>query len=159
MNFNLSFVPDEKYYNEAYKAIVSSLKTKKYEPFFAITMIALGLWFSFQDQNKILGYFPILFSMIGVYEFFKLYFEKKKWLKQRLDSKIVGQKIELHFSDETIKHSGPFSKGELNWEGMNKILKTKKGILLKPENGISIYLPDKLFSSKEQIDFIMSKHK
>jgi hypothetical protein len=159
MNFKLNFKPDEEYYKEAYDEIVSSLKLKKYEPYFAITMIILGLIFYFQDTDKKLGIFPIVFTLIGFYELFKLYYEKKKWLKDRLDSKIVGQQIELQFSEEVIKHSGPFSNGELTWDGLHKIVKTKNGLLLKPENGISIYLPNKLFADEKQMEFIMSKQK
>jgi hypothetical protein len=159
MNFKINFKPDKEYYKEAYDEIVSSLKLKKYEPYFAITMIILGLIFYFQDTDKKLGIFPIVFTLIGLYELFKLYYEKKKWLKDRLDSKIVGQQIELQFSEEVIKHSGPFSNGELTWNGLNKIVKTKNGLLLKPENGISIYLPNKLFADEKQMEFIMSKQK
>ena len=159
MNFKLNFKPDEEYYKEAYDEIVSSLKLKKYEPYFAILMILMGLILYFQDADKKLGIFPVVFTIIGFYELFKLYNEKKKWLKDRLDSKIVGQQVELEFSDETIKHSGPFSNGEINWNGLKKILMTKNGILLKPENGISIYLPNKLFSDEQQKEFIMSKQK
>lgn len=134
MNFKLNFKPDEEYYKEAYGEIMSSLKLKKYEPYFAIVMIILGIILHFQDTDKKLGMFPIVFGLIEVYELFKLYYDKKKWLKDRLDSKIVGQQIELQFSDELIKHSGPFANGEMNWNGIKKIVKTKNGILLKPEN-------------------------
>jgi YcxB-like protein len=159
MNFNITFKPDLQYYKEAYGEIVSTLKLKKYEPYFAIIMIVLGVFFFFQDTDKRLGIFPVVFSCIGFYELFKLYFEKKKWLKDRMDSQIVGQQIELQFSNEVIKLSGPFSNGEMTWNGLNKIVKTKNGILLKPENGISIYLPNKLFTDTGQLEFIMSKQK
>ncbi len=157
MNFNLTFKPDEDYYKEAYAEIISSLKLKKYEPIFATIMVLLGIGLYFFDNHKTLGLFPLVFSGIGIYEFYKFYYEKKKWLKDRLDSRILGQLLELEFNETTIKHNGPFSKGELNWNGLKDIIKTKKGVLLKPENGISIYLPDRLFKDKAQIDFILSK--
>ena len=78
-------------------------------------------------------------------------------MKDRLDSRILGKEIQIEFTDEMIKINGPFSNGELKWFGLKKIVKTKKGILLKPENGLSIYLQDKMFSSDEQIKFILSK--
>lgn len=159
MNFKLIFIPDEQYYKEAYDEIVSSLKYKKYEPIFALIMIGLGIVLYFQDTYKFTGIFPILFSCVGLYELLKLYFEKRKWLKDRLDSKILGKQIELQFSDESIKHSGPFSNGEMKWTGLKQIIKTKNGLLIKPENGISIYLQDKAFLDKEQIQFILSKEK
>jgi len=157
MNFILNFKPDKAYYTEAYDEIISSLKYKKYEPYFAILLIGMGIILYFQDTYKVSGLMPIIFSLSGIYQLFKLYFEKKKWLKDRLDSKIVGQQIEMHFTDEGIKHDGPFSNGELNWNGLKTIVETKKGILIKPENGISIYLQNSLFKDKAQIEFILSK--
>jgi hypothetical protein len=157
MDFKLVFVPNEQYYKEAYDEIISSFKYKKYEPFLAIFMIGLGFVLYFQDNYKVTGIFPIVFACVGFYELFKLYYERRKWLSDRLDSKIVGQKIEMHFTDQFIKHLGPFTNGELKWSGVKKIQKTKNGVLIKPENGISIYLQDQAFSDKEQIQFILSK--
>lgn len=159
MNFNLTFKPDEDYYKEAHDEIVSSIKLKKYEPYFAVIVIISGIIIHFQDTDKKLGIFPIVYTLIGFYELFKLYYVKKKWLKDRLESNITGQQIEFQFSEETIKHSSPFSKGEMNWNGLKKIVKTKNGILLKPENGTSIYLPNKLFTDEQQKEFILSKQK
>jgi hypothetical protein len=159
MNFNLTFIPDEPYYQEAYNEIVSTLKYKKYEPFFATLMVIFGVGLYFYDTNRISGIFPIVFSLIGIYEFYKLFHEKNKWLKDRLDSIVAGQKIELEFSDSTIIHKGPFSNGELKWEGIKIIYKTQNGLIIKPENGISIYLPDRLFADRKHIEFILTKNK
>jgi hypothetical protein len=158
MNFNLTFIPDEAYYKEAYGEIVSTLKFKKYEPFLATLMVFLGIGLYFYDTNKILGIFPIVFSLVGIYEYYKLFYEKNKWLKERLDSKVAGQIIELEFSDSTIIHKGPFSNGEIKWEGIKNIFKTQNGLIIKPENGISIYLPDSLFADRKYIEFILSKN-
>jgi hypothetical protein len=156
MNFTLTIKPDEIYYKEAYNEIISSYKFKKYEPLFATIMILLGLFLYNYDSNNRLGLFPIVFCAIGIYEFIKFFKERKKWIEIRLDSKIAGQVIELEFSVFSIKHKGPFSNGELLWNGLKEIIRTKNGILLKPENGISIYLPTKLFTNNDQIDFILS---
>lgn len=157
MEFSLKFISDEDYYKEAYDVMVSSMKYKKYVPYFASALIFVGVVFYFFDKSGIIGIFPFLFIFSGLYEFFKFYNEKKKWMKDRLDSRILGKEIQMQFTEEMIKISGPFSNGELKWFGLKKIVKTKKGILLKPENGLSIYLQDKLFSSDEQIKFILSK--
>lgn len=157
MVFKVIFIPDKEYYAEAYGEIISSLKYKKLEPFFAVLMIMLGIILYFQDTFSAAGIIPILFSVIGLYELIKLYYEKKNWIKVRMDSKVQGQPIEMEFTNETIKHTGPFSQGELKWSGLKQIIKTKQGILIKPENGISIYLSNKVFANKEQVEFILSK--
>ena len=159
MNFTLTFKPDEAYYKEAYETILSTLKLKKYEPIFATIMIIFGIGLYFYDSRKNLGIFPFVFSGIGIYEIYKFYYEKNKWIKDRLNSKIVGEILELEFNDTIIKHRGPFSTGELQWNGLKDIIKTKNGLLLKPENGVSIYLQDRLFTNTAQIEFIMSKRK
>ena len=159
MNFNLTFIPDEAYYKEAYEEIVSTLRFKKYEPFFAILMVIFGVGLYFYDKNRISGIFPFVFSLIGIYEFYKLLNEKNKWLKNRLDSLVVGEKIEIEFSSSKIIHKGPFSNGEIEWEGIKKIVRTKNGLIIKPENGISLYLPDKLFVDRKHIEFILTKNK
>lgn len=159
MIFTITIIPDEPYYKEAYDELVSTLKLKKYEPYFAIIMILFGIGLYFFDTHKVLGIFPIIFSLIGVYELYKVYNEKNKWMKARLASNVTGQKIEMEFSDSNISHKGPFSNGEIKWEGIISMHKTKKGIILKPDNGVIIYLPDAVFSDKNQIEFILSKNK
>jgi hypothetical protein len=159
LNFKLYFKPDEQYYKEAYAEMISTLKIKKYEPIFATIMVFFGIGLYFFDTSKKLGMFPFIFSCIGIYEFCKFYFEKNRWLKDRLQNKVANQLVEFEFSETTIKHNGPFSNGELDWNGLKDIIKTKNGVLIKPENGISIYLSNKLFSDNTQIDFILSKKK
>lgn len=157
MNFKLNFKPDENYYKEAYSEIISSLKFKKYEPLFATILVFFGIALYIFDTKKKIGLFSLVFSIGGIYELYKIHYEKKKWIKDRLQSGIADQILEMNFNETTIKHSGPFSSGEMNWNGIKDIIKTKKGLLLKPENGISIYLPDRLFKDSQQIDFILSK--
>lgn len=157
MNFNLTFIPDETYYKEAYRKIVSTLRFKKFEQFFAALIVIFGIGLYFYDTNRNLGSFSIVFILIGIYEFYKLFYEKNKWLKDRLDSKVAGQKIELEFRDSTIIHKGPFSNGEILWEGIKNIYKTQNGLIIKPENGISIYLPNRLFADRSHIEYLLTK--
>lgn len=159
MNFSLTYVLDRQYYEEAYREMISSLKLKKYELIFAIIMIVFGIGLYLLDKNNKLSIFPFVFICLGIYEYYKVYYEKKKWLKDRLDSKVFNQSMTLEFNEATIKHSSTFADGEFKWDGLKDIVKTKNGILLKPENGVSIYLPDKIFRSSEEIEFILSRKK
>ncbi|WP_264558856.1 YcxB family protein [Flavobacterium sp. N2270] len=159
MDFKLNFHPDEEYYKEAYDQLISIAKLKKFEPIFAVVFVLIGVCLYYFNMNKAFGFSSMIFSAIGIYEFFKFYYDRNKWLKDRNESKINGNKIELEFTDTHIKHSGPFSSGEINWSGLMSIIKTKKGIVIKPQNGLSIYLPDRLFVEQKQIDFILSKKK
>ena len=138
MNFKLNFQPDYVYYKEAYSELISILKFKKFEPLFAILLTLVGLILYYFDENQSIGVFPVILSLLGIYEFVKFYYDRNKWLKDRNESKINGNKIKIEFTDTHIKHSGPFSSGEINWSGLMSIIKTKKGIVIKPQNGLSI---------------------
>jgi|GEM_PF-2028063 hypothetical protein len=153
MNFKISFIPDEAYYKEAYFEFTPF---KRWEPILSMLPIIFGIGLYCYDHY--LRTIPFLFVFIGLYELLKCFYNKNKWIKERLKSAVSGQIIEMEFTDEAIKHTGPFSNGEMKWSGFKAIKKTKKGIVLKIESGISIYLPDKLFNEKE-IECIMSKAK
>jgi hypothetical protein len=157
MDFKIIFRPDLDYYKEAYTEIVKSNGLKRFEPFFATIMIifAVGLWYF--DNSKVLGIFPIVFGALGVYEFYKVYSSRTKWINDRVKSGVTGQELQLRFTDELVMHSGPFSNGDIKWNGLKSIKQTKKGIILKPENGTVIYLPKTKFEGKDQIDFIINK--
>lgn len=157
MTFNLTIQPNEEYYKESYSQLISLTKFRKFQPLAATMLILVGCTLFYFDKKNILGMFPLVFIVFGLYEFFSFYNEKKKWLKDRGESKINGKTLEFEFCEDVIKHSGPFSTGEIAWTGLKTIIKTKKGIVLKPENGMSIYLSDKFFKEQKEIDFIMSK--
>ena len=159
MTFKLTFTPDKKYYEEAYDELISLTKLKKWEPVLAVIMGLFGIGLYYFDKSGALGIFPFFFVIMGIYEFFKFFYNKNKWLSERNLSGVNGQLIELEFNDELIKHKGPFSIGEIKWAGLKEIKKTTKGIVLKPENGISLYLPDNLFKGTEEINFRLSKRK
>jgi hypothetical protein len=159
MDFKISFRPDLDYYKEAYSEMIKGSWLKRLEPVFAIVMIlfSVGLWYF--DINRRLGFFPLFFGAIGVFEFVKVYVSRAKWLKDRVRSGVTGQEIHLRFTDDFIIHNGPFSNGNIKWEGLKSIRQTGKGLIIKPETGTVIYLPKGSFESKEQIDLIISKER
>ena len=94
-----------------------------------------------------MSFFPLLFSGLGVFELIKVYTSRKKWLNDRLTSGVTGQEIKLQFTDDYIIHDGPFSSGNIKWIGIKSIRLTNKGLILKPETGIAIYLPRTAFDN------------
>jgi hypothetical protein len=158
MDFKITFRPDLDYYKEAYTEMAKKNKLKRLEPFFAIGMMFIGIILWYSDENGKLGYFPLLFGGLGIFEFYKAYTSKNKWLNERVKSNVTGQQIDLEFTDDHIIHNGPFSSGTMKWTGLKSIEQTEKGIIIKPESGIVIYLR-KLLLNEEQIEFITSKGK
>ena len=159
MSFKLTFTPTEKYYKESYEELLASTKYKKYESYFAYTLAVLGLILYYFDKSKQFGLFPIALSGLGLYELYTIHNNKNKFIKERVSSIANGKQVHLEFNDKTIKHTGPFSNGEMTWDKIQSINKSKKGIIIKPESGINIYLPDHLFEDKSQLEYLFSKKK
>jgi len=156
MNFEINFKPSMDYFEESYSEIIKSNWVKRFEPLFAIVMVlfSIGLWY--YDRTGVLGLFPIFFGALGVFELVKVYHSRRKWLRDRAQSGVIGQDIRFQFTDDLIIHNGPFSNGNIKWTGIKSITETKKGVLVRPDTGVALYLPKSMFAS-EQIDFILSK--
>ncbi|GAA4041735.1 YcxB family protein [Flavobacterium chungnamense] len=157
MNFKIDFKASKEYYEEAYDEMISSYKLKKWEPIFALLLVVFGIVIYFIINNKKLKFLPFIFILLGFYELIKFYNEKKKWINSRLKSKIQGENIKIEFYDDYLIHSGPFSNGQIKWNGLNNIQETSKGIILKLESGTSIYVSKANFKMPNEIDFILSK--
>jgi hypothetical protein len=157
MNFTINLRPDLNYYEEAYSEIVKNNGLNRFEPVFAIAMILFAIVLWYQDNQGTLGFFPILFGGLGIFELIKVYTSRTKWVSERMKSGVTGQEINLQFTEDQIIHSGPFSTGDIKWTGIKSIGQTDKGIIIKPETGIAIYLPKTSFQTKEQIEFIINK--
>lgn len=157
MNFTISFKPDLNYYEEAYSEMVKSNGLKRFEPVFATGMILFAIVLWYRDNQGTLGFFPILFGGLGIFELIKVYTSRTKWISERMKSGVTGQEINLQFTQDQIVHSGPFSTGDIKWTGIKSIGQTDKGIIIKPETGTAIYLPKTSFQTQEQIEFIINK--
>lgn len=159
MNFKIDFTPNKEYYKEAYEEMISTYKLKKWEPIFALLLIVFGLFIYFTIKSENLKFIPFIFIFLGIYELVKFYFEKRKWINDRLKSNVVGKNIEVEFTNDYMVHSGPFSNGKISWDGFKNLMETQKGILLKQENGINIYFSKEIFKNRSEIDFILNKKK
>lgn len=156
MSFKLTLIPNDNYYREAFQEILSLKKLKKWEPLIASLLIMSGFILLYIDNFSTFRLTILLLIGIGTFELIKFYFEKHKWIESQKKKQVIGQVIELEFNQSTLKHSGPFSKGETKWEGFKDINKTNHGIVLKLDSEISLYLPDDIFSSQDQIDYVLS---
>ncbi|GAB3317208.1 YcxB family protein [Hymenobacter humi] len=155
MDFTIVIIPNDKYYNDFYREWASQKWLRRWQPFLAVFMILFWIALRYIDAGGVLGILPYFFIAIGIYEFIKHFYSKHKWLNDRNKSGITGQDIVINFKDEFIKIDGPFSRGELQWKGINNIIRTPNALFLTPENGASIFLPNSAFDSENQIEAVM----
>ncbi|ALW83706.1 hypothetical protein AUC43_00455 [Hymenobacter sedentarius] len=155
MDFTIVITPNDKYYNDFYREWASQKWIRRWQPYLAVFMILFWIVLRFIDTGNALGRLPYFFIAIGVYEFTKFFYSKRKWLKDRKKSGITGQDIVINFREEFIKIDGPFSHGALQWKGISNIIRTPNALFMIPENGASIFLPNSAFDSENQIDAVI----
>jgi hypothetical protein len=98
----------------------------------------------------------VIFVTLGTFELCSNYLKKYIWLRRHFKSKLADAQVELTIDDDGIHSRGPFSTGSMRWNGIERILRTPKGLLIWPQKGMYIYLP-KAAAEEEVIDFVASR--
>ena len=157
MDFAVEIVPNEAYYQDYYREWASQKWLRRNETYLGIGMMLFWAGLRYIDGGNLLGAVPYFFMAVGLYEAIKPFYAKRRWLKERKKSRINGQPITAHFSDNGIAMTGPFSSGETKWAGIRAIRQTAHGLFIVPENGVSIFLPATAFPSAEQMQAVLSQ--
>ncbi|MES2819412.1 MAG: hypothetical protein V4812_10555 [Pseudomonadota bacterium] len=119
-----------------------------------LTFISLGIGLYIYAHGKTV--MPIALLVIGFFELFSHHLKKYFWLRRHTKSKLMNAEIELKVTEAGIDSTGPFSNGCVEWGGIEKAVRTPKGILIWPQKGMYWYLPESIAGS-QTIDFIRSK--
>lgn len=149
-NFN------QKYYEEAYQEwLIYRSKSRKWQHKVGYLAFLIAVLICFFDRKL----FPIsgglvVFGTLMIYDF---YSSKRKWMKARLGSKINNQSAKIIFKTDSVSSFGPFTQVSGKWEYFREAIETKKGLILIPENGISIYLQKQSFENQSDIQLITKK--
>lgn len=151
MKFNLS----QEYMSESYdQARKYGSKWLFVERLIGIGFIILGAGLYIYANGK--TSLPIVLVAIGIFEVLSNYIKKYFWLRRHKKSKLFNAEVELQLSEAGIDSDGPFSNGHFDWSGIEKAVRTPKGILVWPQKGMYWYLPETI-AGKEVIEIIQSK--
>ena len=72
---------------------------------------------------------------------------------------MTNTEVTMIFEDDKVQTIGPFTEVNGKWEFFSDAVETEKGLILIPENGISIYLQKKSFDKQADITTIIRKIK
>lgn len=115
--------------------------------------VIAGLAFFYYFRGEIV--FPLAIVAIGVMEFFSGDIKKLIWLRRHSKSKLSNAEVAVLIDENGIESTGPFSKARMSWTGIERIVRTPKGILVWPQKGMYTYFPETALG-RECIDFITS---
>jgi len=119
---------------------------------FGFILLGMGLYIYANGKTVL----PVVIIVIGVFELFSNQIKKHFWLRRHSKSKLMNAEVELEVTDAGIDSKGPFSNGHFEWSGIEKAIRTPKGILVWPQKGMYWYLPANI-AGREIVDFIQSK--
>ena len=115
-------------------------------------VLGLGLYIYANGETAM----PIALIVIGVFELFSNQIKKYFWLRRHSKSKLMNAEVELEVTEAGIDSAGPFSNGHFEWNGIEKVIHTPKGILVWQQKGMYWYLPESV-AGKQTIEFIKEK--
>ena len=154
MNIEIIQKTNKEYYVEYYSQWLKyKSKLKKWESIIGfisllLSIIIYSINVSFFSYSIGLG----IFGSLMIYEF---YSSKHKWLKARMKSKMSNNSFKIIFKENGVETFAQFSETKGKWNLFSNAIKTKKGLILIPENGTSLYLQNNVFEKKSDIDDII----
>ena len=155
MRYSTKFTLSRDYFSASYdQASRYGSKWLMVERLVGTSFILLGIGFIAYSRGETL--LPLALVAIGVVELLSNMIKKYFWLRRQSKSKVSGAEVELVVDDEGIESLGPFSTGRMRWSGIEKVVRTPHGILVWPQTGMYMYLPEAAVG-RETIEFIASK--
>jgi hypothetical protein len=94
--------------------------------------------------------------LIACYEAVESRLKKFFWLRRLEKRKAAGGEITIAADDDALELTGPLSSGRINWAGFVKSARTPRGILLWPDNGAYIYIPESSIG-RDGVEFISAR--
>ncbi len=150
-----TFVLSQDYLSESYdQARRYGSKWLLVEAIVGTLLLLLGLVaFVFLPDEMVL---PLVLTSIGVVELLSNQIKKFFWLRRHRKSKLSNVEVEVIVDDDGLESKSPYSTSRMTWAGIEKAVRTPKGILVWPQKGMYIYFSEHLVG-KETVDFIQSK--
>jgi hypothetical protein len=154
MHAKATITLDERYYAESYAAWLRNVSKWRRSQIFtgpALIIVAVTL-FTFAELHYIV---PVMLLVFGICEIGSYFLNRYNWMRDRLADRRKGAITTLEFFDDRIIHAGPFARGEMSWNGIESVKPTPNGLFLRPQRGISIYIPDWAWERSDEKQLVL----
>ena len=106
----------------------------------ALVVLGAGLYMLVEDRTAT----SMALIAIGIFELLSNRIKKHFWLLRHSKSKLMNAEVELRITETGIESIGPYSSGQFAWSGMERVVRTPKGVLLWPQKGVYWYVPESI---------------
>lgn len=155
MNLDFTFRLDRAYMSESYdQARLYGSKWLLAEKIIGAVLIIGGIALLLYSRGETV--LPAVLIAVGAFEVLSNRIKKYFWLRRHLKSKLNDAEVHITLSDSGIASKSLYSTSEMKWSGVEKVVRTPKGILIWPQKGMYWYLPASTAGAKA-IAFIETK--
>jgi hypothetical protein len=142
MEYTIKIGLTDDYFIECFEQITHKKRyLKMFELLLAIIFIFFGIFFYIRDPNDL--FLPIIFLGLGIFDIFKHQYAKRKWLSRQLKINKGCNEILIIFNESGYKLNTDTFKITQEWNSIDSVEQTPKGIIVRPRVGQVIYLPKK----------------
>lgn len=145
------------YYEEHYTQWLKHISQwRRFIPLIDVIFITIGfvltLW---SVRFAVVGLVAIV---IGVAELISIPRHRTRWMSSRLGDKNLDYEISVRFFEDRVEIVGPFSRGEVLWEAFERLVETEKGLFIKQQKGLSIYVPKSAITPANTVQELIRSH-
>lgn len=152
MVLTTNYTLDKAYFYECFDESLPYSKRAQPKYLLLVLLVALGLFGIYGLDDHYLGTFLI---MVALLECVAFYYRRPWWVTRQMLSRASGSEVTLTFDDEGIKSSNFYKNTSLQWQDIQQVITTERGILLQTKQGMH-YLSKQILNS-EIINFINKK--
>lgn len=138
MKYQHEFTLSREYFAECYDQCLPFQKqqTPRYALMAGLVVAGIAI-LSFELTHSKVG---ILLFALAALEWFSFKYRRSWWLLRQVWSRNGGNKVTLTVSDTGITTQGAYTQTQLQWQEVEQVIDTPKGILLALQNGAKNYL-------------------
>ena len=145
MNAHATFTLNEAHFKQVYSDWLRYVsRWRRWSIWISSFLIIIGIVLGYVSTR---GYvLPVTMIGLGIIEMLYGVVHKRTWIRDRLASHGQNEMVEIQFTDEGLKLSGPDSESICKWSAFDRCISTPNGLFLWPEKGIHIYVPNSAIS-------------
>jgi hypothetical protein len=130
---------DEAYFRECLGEWIESVSTlRKFEPLLCAASVGIGIGtVLLLPSFRIVGYLAIA---VGVFEAWRYRAFKRRWLAERLGSKLNGTVMRFELGPGRVRQLAP-APASTDALSLARVVASRRGYFVYPKNGAFVYLP------------------
>ena len=132
-NHSVTFTLDKAHFQECFEQSAPPVQPKDYGKAAIIGVIGVTLLFVEAEHY----YIPFFLIGLAILEVFSVIYRQTWWVWRQLMGKTANGQVKLTFDEKGITTVSEHINSQINWNDVNAIEQTEKGLLIKHQGGVN----------------------